>query len=59
MVLLLQSFLYYIILFIKLTVQSSLKGLITVIDEDTDLLVSLFYHAEDKSKRLLFKSSKR
>ena len=59
MVLLLQSFLYYIILFIKLTVQSSLKGLITVIGEDADLLVSLFYHAQDKSKQLLFKSSKR
>lgn len=41
--------------FIKLAVQTSLKCLVTVIGEDTDLLVLQMYHAEDNSRPLQFK----
>ena len=43
----------------KLSVQSPLKCLVTVISADKDLLVLLSNHADDNSKSLYFKSNKK
>ena len=43
----------------KLTVQSSLKCIITEVSENKDLLVQLLYHANHNSKPLYFKSNKK
>lgn len=45
--------------FIKSFIQSSLKCLIAIIGEDTDLPVFLLCHADDHSKPLHFRSNKR
>ena len=44
---------------VKLAVQSSLECPVTLIGEDTDLLVLLLYHVDVNSKPLYFKSSKK